>query len=109
MWMTRVTCMSVFSYHRTDISVAIGMMIDKSLLYLVTSKLTVVETWHAMREHFERTNATNVYFLLAQLFELDLEEGAAVDVHLKQFTELCERLLAVELEAPRRFDLGSSF
>ncbi len=77
---------------------AIGLTTDKSLLYLVTSKSTAVETWLALREHFERTNATNVYFLLVRMFELDLEDGAAVDAHLKQFTELCERLLAVELE-----------
>ncbi len=79
---------------------AIGLSVDTSLLYLVTSKETAVDTWQALREHFERSNATNVYFLLAQLFELELDEGVDVESHLKRFSELCERLLAVELDVP---------
>ncbi len=79
---------------------ALGLTVDKSLLYLITSKETSVDTYKALKDHFEKTNATNVYFLLAQFNKLELKEGGAVDKHLKLFSELCDKLQAVELQLP---------
>ncbi len=78
----------------------LGLTVDDSLLYLITNKETSAETYTALRDHFEKTNATNVYFLLSQLYKLELQENASVDKHLKIFTELCNKLLAVELQLP---------
>ncbi|MCP4113965.1 MAG: hypothetical protein GY737_00930, partial [Desulfobacteraceae bacterium] len=69
--------------------------------HLITAKETSFDTYKALKDYFEKTNATNVYYLLAQLNKLELKEGGDVEKHLKIFAELCDKLLAVELELPQ--------
>ncbi len=80
---------------------ALGLTVDTALLYIVIDKTTSNEIWVALRDHFEKVSATNKYFLLTQLFELELKEGVSVDNHLKLFTELCQKLLAVNCDVPQ--------
>ncbi|MCP4118071.1 MAG: hypothetical protein GY737_22250 [Desulfobacteraceae bacterium] len=87
----------------------LGLSVDKSLLYLITSKETAADTYRALKDHFEKTNATNVYYLLAQLNKLELKEGGNVEKHLKTHAELCDKLLAVELDLPEQVKIAALF
>ncbi len=76
---------------------SIGLTVDKSLVYLIARLQTSAETWRALHAHFEKTNAASVYHLLSTLFELDMKEGMPAQAHLKAFTELIDKLEAVEI------------
>ncbi len=87
----------------------LGLTVDKSLLYLITSKETVADTYRAPKDHFEKMNATNVYYLLTQLNKLELKEGGNIEKHLKTHTELCDKLLAVELDQLEQVKIAALF
>ncbi len=81
---------------------ALVLAIDKSLLYVVINCQTSAEIWVALRQHFEKTNAASVYYLLDQLSSFKLKEGDEMEPHLKAFTELTNKVEAVQLQLPEQ-------
>ncbi|MCP4474068.1 MAG: hypothetical protein GY821_05775, partial [Gammaproteobacteria bacterium] len=75
----------------------LGLTVDKSLVYLISELHTSAETWTVLHQHFQKTNAASVYHLLSSLFELDMPEGASVQAHLKSFSELLQKIEAVQV------------
>ncbi len=79
---------------------ALGLTVDRSLVYIISETETSAETWTVLHEHFQKSNSASMYHLLATLFKLDMKEGSSAQAHLKSFSELLQKIQAVQVLLP---------
>ncbi len=75
----------------------LGQAISTQYLYLVTAQSVVSpkDAWDALLEHFEHPSLSNKLALTCQLFGFQMKSGSTMQAHLKELSDLVERLAAL--------------
>ena len=73
----------------------IVMAVSTSQIYLITACENAKAAWDALRNHYERETLANKLFLKKKYFRMEMKEGTQIEAHLKQMTEITDRLAAI--------------
>ena len=78
----------------------LGQTVSEKYLHLILNSAidTPKKAWDALAKNFERATTANKMELQRQLFRFQMKPGVTIEAHLKEFSELIERCVALNID-----------
>ncbi|GJZ50990.1 hypothetical protein Tco_0605505 [Tanacetum coccineum] len=77
---------------------AIKLSLAKNVAYNVVNENTTYDLFKALSNMYEKPSASNKVFLIRQLVNTKMKEGASVAEHVNEFNSILSRLMSVDIK-----------
>ena len=95
---TEADAVAAYSARKDKALATIVLSVDPSLLYMLGDPEDPVQVWKKLASQFQRKTWANKLVLRRKLHSLRLKEGASVQKHIKEMTELFNELAVIGAE-----------
>ncbi|GJQ89640.1 retrovirus-related pol polyprotein from transposon TNT 1-94 [Tanacetum coccineum] len=77
---------------------AVRLLLVKNVAYNVVNEKTTYDLFKALSNMYEKPSASNKVFLIRQLVNTKMKEGASVADHVNEFNSILSRLMSVDIK-----------
>ncbi|GKA13746.1 retrovirus-related pol polyprotein from transposon TNT 1-94 [Tanacetum coccineum] len=77
---------------------AVRLSLTKNVAYNVVNEKTTYDLFKALSNMYEKPSASNKVFLIRQLVNTKMNEGASVADHVNEFNSILSRLMSVDIK-----------
>nr|GEW43226.1 hypothetical protein [Tanacetum cinerariifolium] len=77
---------------------AVRLSLAKNVAYNVVNKKTTYRLFKALSNMYEKPSALNKVFLIRQLVNTKMKEGASVADHVNEFNSILSRLISIDIK-----------
>ncbi|GJT37305.1 hypothetical protein Tco_0937170 [Tanacetum coccineum] len=77
---------------------AVRLSLSKNVAYNVVNENTTYDLFKALSNMYEKPSASNKVFLIRQLVNTMMKEGASVADHVNEFNSILSRLMSVDIK-----------
>ncbi|GJS62332.1 hypothetical protein Tco_0657116 [Tanacetum coccineum] len=77
---------------------AVRLSLAKNVAYNVVNEKTTYGLFKALSNMYEKPSASNKVFLIRQLVNTKMKEGASVADHVNEFNSILSRLMSVDIK-----------
>ncbi|GJS12355.1 putative RNA-directed DNA polymerase [Tanacetum coccineum] len=77
---------------------AVRLLLAKNVAYNVVNEKTTYSLFKALSNMYEKPSASNKVFLIGQLVNTKMNEGASVADHVNEFNSILSRLMSVDIK-----------
>ncbi|GKB32448.1 retrovirus-related pol polyprotein from transposon TNT 1-94 [Tanacetum coccineum] len=77
---------------------AVRLSLEKNVAYNVVNEKTTYDLFKALSNMYEKPSASNKVFLIRQLVNTKMKEGASVADHVNEFNSILSRLMSVDIK-----------
>ena len=102
---TEQTAKDVFEERSIDATMSLTHPMSPTVVLLVQALDCPVKIWNQLERQYEKRTAASKLSLVQKYFGAKMAEGESAKKHLLNMSELCDRLVAVELPVPKEFQL----
>nr|GEY20387.1 hypothetical protein [Tanacetum cinerariifolium] len=77
---------------------AVRLLLAKNVAYNVVNEKTTYDLFKALSNMYEKPSASNKVFLIRELINMKMKEGACVTDHVNEFNSIISRLVSVDFK-----------